>query len=631
MHTIIDVIRLTESGNLDTLCLCVLDKCLGACNLQHGYIAAKRSLRSPHFQIIALSDPSPRHFTDMELSHRLSDVPTRDLVIPLRYRGDLCGFVVLWNTTRMSDVAVKAHLEPLVPVTVSSLLGGFQSAQDSTESHEMILATMSHEIRTPLNGVVGMTRLLRNDTGLAANHHMWSDVAYNCGMQLMEIINDLLDYSRMDAGKLEIEKAPFDVEQCISDAHDVVMAHAAEKGLSLTTELDPNIPMTVITDCKRVRQILINLLNNSIKFTQRGGIVTRVRANRSKNQIELEVEDSGDGIDAANFDRIFQSFVRLTPHDDADLTPQNSKYRRAEGTGLGLSICHKLATLLGGSIHVKRSSVGRGTVMLCCIPVEIGAQTTPALLLENITDRGVLVVDSNADRRLALFDRLVRLHMKPIVCSTASEAAIYVHREFEFDIVFSEPSLANGWERQLRTKNTPMIAIGMPDKRMTACWDGHEKSIETVLANIYRGASVKRRYGTLSRRPRPPRDNLSILIVEDVAYNTQVLKETLKDLGYSPQSIDEVDNGMRAVELCASKRYSIIFMDLRLPGMDGFAAARIILDSYRIQGVIPPPPIVPVTAYVTDVDKRRCVGAGMTGFLTKPVSTDDLVKVLSKV
>lgn len=680
MESVLDILQtFVQNGNdIDAGCEYILHKIVEFTELKHGYIACKRTRHDEQFQVISLRDEPPRQFPEIEVGQRLEPPDNKQhtqknhiqpqlqknttnvFQIVLYFQSHPIGCIVLFNDSKWSHINLRDKIAPIT-VTAANVIAGCQTAREVQETHETFLATMSHEIRTPLNGIVGMSRLLKQIPTLDEEQREWAELTYSCGLQLVEIINDLLDYSRMDTGKLSLINEPFDVHQCIEDAHNVVYIKAQEKGLKLDYQMH-HCPTTVIGDCKRIRQVLINLLANSIKFTQHGGVHTTVYGKpgygyssgfgsvSSTVSLEFTVEDTGAGIHPRNFSRIFESFVRIAPQQDKESSISDSRFRQAEGTGLGLWICRKLVTMMRGNIEIQRSVLGKGTAMTFSVPVVLSPNTVSVvksgISSGTLHDCNILVVDSQVDRKLSLFDACLRLGTNPFGCSSISEATVYMQRDFNFDIAFIESGLITGWEKDLQLHGVPIVCIKEKTLDMQENFSFYSKSIETpgelqksveiLLYTVFKQSgsrkSIKPKHsgpsgGYSSLKPRKVYTDLSILIVEDVPQNTKVIVDTLKYLGYNPDQIHSAENGMQAVEKTASQDYDLILMDLRMPGLDGFAATRLILDESR-KTDRKEPIIVPLTAYVTEQDKRRCTEVGMYSFLAKPINDVELEEVL---
>jgi signal transduction histidine kinase/CheY-like chemotaxis protein len=501
------------------------------------------------------------------------------------------------------------------------------AAEQASHAKAVFLANMSHEIRSPLNAVIGFTDLLI-ETRLEPEQTDYAEMIRSAGDHLRGVIDDILDLSKIESGRLELEAIPFDLVACVEDAVAVVAGRAEEKNLALGTLFAPDTPAAVVGDPVRVRQILVNLLSNAVKFTAGGEVVVEVTteaAGDTRCRVAFHVSDTGVGIPADAIDRIFAPFTQA----DASTT------RTFGGTGLGLAICRELAERMGGGIAV-RSKLGAGSTFTCTVEAGLADPTR---------------LDDPRDKPLT-GTRILVVHEQPVVAE-----AIGRHlRTWGADLVTAagvgdvrDPSgvaLAvlgvldpargptdAGRLAALLAPATPIVVaaplavrpqlpestgqihavVGTPVRRA--------KLREAVLRVLGRQAAPVER-STPPPVP-PPVRPLRILLAEDNPVNQRVAALMLDRLGHHT---DVVDDGEQAVDAILAGDYDLVLMDLHMPRLDGLAATR----EARLRRPGDRPRIVAVTASATDDSRRACLSAGMDDFITKPVEAADLARVVAQ-
>jgi signal transduction histidine kinase/CheY-like chemotaxis protein len=515
-----------------------------------------------------------------------------------------------------------------------------EAAERASSAKSEFLARMSHEIRTPMNGVMGMSELLQATQLTPRQRHLSETIAHSAEA-LLQIINDILDFSKVEAGKLELENIEFGLRETVEQAVDICAARAHAKGLELICAVDLGVPARVRGDPMRLRQILINLVGNAIKFTEQGEVQVRVQAIGDPGELRFEVIDTGIGIDEKAQADIFNAFSQA----DSFTT------RKYGGTGLGLAICRELAALFGGKIGVE-SVLGHGATFWFETRLEPVAEATPTftrLPRLRLVGLNALIVDDNANSREILAQHL---HSWGVLVTAAdsSDAALLLLKnadavKFDLALIDDQMPHMNGIELAAYIRSDSRLASTR--LIMLTARDNHEGSsggaplFAAILTKPLRRSQLLNCVTrAMSAVPEPIEDGAQpaapadagrghiprILLVEDNPVNREVAFAMLQDLGCSVRA---VENGWLAIESLNKEAYDAVLMDCHMPVMDGLTATGEIRRREHNRGGARIP-IIALTANAMEGDRERCLAAGMDDFLSKPFSQQKLAGLLKR-
>jgi signal transduction histidine kinase/CheY-like chemotaxis protein len=535
------------------------------------------------------------------------------------------------------------ELVRMVDERTKDLKAAEQAADSANRAKSEFLANMSHEIRTPLNGVIGMTELAMCSSG--AEQQEYHSLIKSSGQALLVILNDILDYSKIEAGKITLESEPFNLEEVAGGVVKSIANAAHKKGLELTLQLEPDVPLDLLGDSNRLRQVLLNLIGNAIKFTATGEVavtVSVVEPGEDRPTLHFAVRDTGIGLSPEQQSKIFRPFEQAN----------SSTTRQYGGTGLGLAISSRLVQLMGGEIWIT-SALGRGSVFHFTVRLAKMAAPPESSIPKSWQDLSglkVLIIDDNATNRRILQQMTLRWEMEPELADSGPSALERLQnatrKGWRFHLILLDEQMPgmDGFEviEHIRADptyyDTAIMMLSSADQGSSAARCRQQGipiylikpiRIAELFAAIQMALGIKERERSPTTIPlpvTPPGGSLHILVAEDNKVNQKIAVAMLGKMGHR---VTLAWNGVEAVTKWGVGDFDLIFMDVQMPEMDGLGAARQIRSEEHASGTHIP--IIAMTANAMSGDRERCLASGMDDYVSKPVSRRSLEEAIERV
>jgi PAS domain S-box-containing protein len=517
-------------------------------------------------------------------------------------------------------------------------------AEEATDAKSAFLANMSHEIRTPLNGILGMTTLALQ-TRLSAEQKEYLTTVKSSAESLTEVINDVLDFSKIEAKRLDLESVELDVRETVGDAAKLLALRAAEKGIELACHVRPDVPQLVLGDAGRLRQVLLNIVGNAVKFTNQGEVVVRCgveAVDGDRTTLRFEVSDTGIGIAPDKQRQIFQAFTQA----------DSSTTRRYGGTGLGLAIALRLVELMGGRLWVE-SAEGRGSTFSFTAIFETPHAPSASAEPKALDGLRVLVVDDNATSRRILEEMLASWHMRPTVAADAHTAVSILQTAAgagaPFDVMISDCQmpevdgfmLARRVRRERSLARLPIVmltSVGQPDETARRQREDIDAFLNKPIKHSDLLDALTRIFNVAARHedPEPGFERvgarllrpLHVLVAEDNPVNRKLVTTLLRKRGHVVRAVENGREAVDAIEASANAPFDLVLMDIQMPEMSGFEAAQAVRE--REKGGDRRLPLIALTAHAMQGDRERCLAAGMDGYLAKPIDVEELIATVER-